>query len=71
MATGVRKPSDFCRINMLTPRPTQALEFFSRVLGWSFFEMPGIGHGVQVSGHNIGGLETHLYTSPRTREVGL
>ncbi len=56
MATGIRSPSDFCWFNMLTPQPTEAMEFFSRVLGWSYFEMPGIGHGVQVSGHNIGGL---------------
>ena len=27
-----------------------------RVLGWTYVEMPGIGYGMQVGGHNIGGL---------------
>ena len=45
MATGIRRTGEFCWINMLTPRPAQAMEFFARVLGWTYFEMPGIGHG--------------------------
>ena len=32
------------------------MEFFAKVLGWTYFEMPGIGHGMQVDGRNIGGL---------------
>ena len=46
--TGTRKPGEFCWINMLTPQPEQARDFFGKLLGWSYFEMPGIGHGVQV-----------------------
>ena len=56
MASGTRKVGDFCWINMLTPRPAEAREFFGRMLGWAYFEMPGIGHGVRVGGRNIGGL---------------
>jgi predicted enzyme related to lactoylglutathione lyase len=56
MATGIRKPGDFCWINMVTPQPDQASEFFARVLGWTYFEMQGLGYGVQVEGRNIGGL---------------
>jgi predicted enzyme related to lactoylglutathione lyase len=54
--TGHRKTGEFCWINMLTRRPTEAMEFFAAVLGWTYFEMPGIGHGMQVGGRNIGGL---------------
>ena len=56
MATGIRKKGEFCWINMLTPQPDQAREFFGQVLGWSYFEMPGIGHGVRVGGRDVGGL---------------
>ena len=56
MTTGIRKAGDFCWINILTPRPAEAMDFFARVLGWAYFEMPGIGHGMRVDGRNIGGL---------------
>ena len=54
MAT--RSPGEFCWINMLTPQPDEARTFFSGVLGWTFFEMPGMGHGIKVGGRDIGGL---------------
>src|SRR5438477_399551 len=54
--TGIRKPGEFCWINMLTPQPAEAREFFGKVLGWTYFEMPGIGHGIKVGGRDIGGL---------------
>ena len=56
MATRVRKAGEFCWINLMTPNPAEAMGFFDAVLGWSFFEMPGIGHGMRVDGHNIGGF---------------
>jgi predicted enzyme related to lactoylglutathione lyase len=56
MATGIRKPGEFCWINMLTPRPDEARAFFGELLGWTYLEMPGMGHRVQVQGHDIGGL---------------
>ena len=56
MATALRKAGEFCWINMLTPRPAEAREFFAAVLGWTYFEMPGIGHGIRVGGRDIGGL---------------
>jgi uncharacterized protein len=56
MTQGARKTGEFCWINMLTPRPAGAREFFSKLLGWTYFEMPGIGHGIQVGGRDIGGL---------------
>jgi uncharacterized protein len=56
MATGIRKAGDFCWINMLTAQPAEAMEFFAKVLGWTYFEIPPFGHGVQVGGRDIGGL---------------
>ena len=40
----------------MTPRPAEAMEFFAQVLGWTFYEMPPYGHGIQVGGRDIGGL---------------
>ncbi|HEV3416958.1 MAG TPA: VOC family protein [Pirellulales bacterium] len=51
-----RKTGEFCWINMLTPRPAEARDFFARLLGWTYFEMPGLGHGMKVGGRDIGGL---------------
>jgi len=56
MTTGTRKAGDFCWINMLTPNPAQAREFFGKLLGWTYVEMPGMGHRIQVGGRDIGGL---------------
>lgn len=56
MTTGARKAGEFCWINMLTPQPAEARTFFSKLLGWTYVEMPGIGHAVQVGGRDIGGL---------------
>jgi predicted enzyme related to lactoylglutathione lyase len=56
MATGIRKPGEFCWINMLTPQSAEAREFFGKMLGWTYVELPGMGHLLQVSGHRIGGL---------------
>ena len=56
MATGTRKTGEFCWINMLTPQPAEARQFFGQILDWTYFEMPGIGHGVKVAGRDIGGL---------------
>ena len=56
MATGTRRPGEFCWTNMLTPQPAEAREFFGRILGWEYFEIPGLGHGVRVGGHDVGAI---------------
>jgi predicted enzyme related to lactoylglutathione lyase len=56
MVTGMRKPGEFCWTNMLTPQPAEAREFFGLVLGWTYFEIPGLGHGVRVDGHDVGAI---------------
>jgi predicted enzyme related to lactoylglutathione lyase len=56
MATGTRKTGEFCWINMLTPQPAEARVFFDKLLGWTYVEIPGMGHRVQVGGRDIGGL---------------
>lgn len=56
MTTGIRKPGDFCWINILTPDPTAARDFFARLLEWTYVEIPGMGHRIQVGGSDIGGL---------------
>jgi predicted enzyme related to lactoylglutathione lyase len=41
---------------MLTPKTAEARAFFADVLGWSYLELPGIGHLIRVGGREIGGL---------------
>jgi hypothetical protein len=56
MTTGIRKPGEFCWINILTPEPAAAREFFGRLLGWTWVEIPGMGHRVQVGGEDVGAI---------------
>jgi predicted enzyme related to lactoylglutathione lyase len=56
MATGMRKAGEFCWTNILTPQPAEAREFFGRLLGWTYFEIEGLGHGVRVGGHDVGAI---------------
>ena len=56
MAVGTRSVHDFCWINMLSPEPARAKDFFATVLGWSFGEIPGMGYSIKVDGKDIGGL---------------
>jgi predicted enzyme related to lactoylglutathione lyase len=56
MAVGVRRPGEFCWINILSPEPAKACEFFTKVLGWTYFDMSGMGFGIKVRGKDIGGL---------------
>jgi predicted enzyme related to lactoylglutathione lyase len=74
MPIRIRQPGEFCWINMLTPDSDAAREFFSQVLGWTYFEMPGVGHGIKASGHDIGGLfdTAHPMTPPGTQpQIGV
>jgi uncharacterized protein len=66
MATGTRSTGEFCWINILTPEPAAARVFFDKLLGWTYVEMPGMGHRVQVDGRDIGGLFD--LASPNTPE---
>ena len=56
MTTGVRKTGDFCWINILTPDPAGARNFFGQLLGWTFDDLSGMGDLVKVNGHQIGGM---------------
>lgn len=64
MRAGLRQPGEFCWFNMLTPEPARAREFFGQLLGWTFVEMPGVGHIAGVDGRDIGGVFDNV--SPRT-----
>jgi predicted enzyme related to lactoylglutathione lyase len=56
MPRRVRNAGEFCWINMLTPDPDAARDFFAKLLGWTYSEMPGMGHLIRVDGSDIGGL---------------
>jgi predicted enzyme related to lactoylglutathione lyase len=51
-----RKPGEFCWFNLLTPRSEEARAFYSQLLGWSYSEIPGVGHTVLLDGQPIGAL---------------
>ena len=67
MTTGTPKAGDFCWINMLTPQPAEARAFFGELLGWTYAEIPGMGHGVQVGGRDSAASST---SRARTRRRG-
>ena len=56
MPTGNRKNGEFCWINMITSKPAEAQDFYAKLLGWTYTVMPGMGHGIQVGGRNIGAM---------------
>jgi predicted enzyme related to lactoylglutathione lyase len=57
VATGLRKPGEFCWFNMITPRPAEACEFFGALLGWKFNAVPDMhGYIARIGEHEIGGL---------------
>ena len=56
MATRNRNVGEFCWFNMLTPAPADAREYYRKLLGWTYVELPGMGHLVQVGGRDVGGL---------------
>jgi predicted enzyme related to lactoylglutathione lyase len=56
MPKRVRNAGEFCWINILTPEPDAARDFFAKLLGWSYREIPGMGHLIQVDGSEVGGL---------------
>lgn len=51
-----RRPGEFCWINMLTPDPAGAREFFTLLLDWDYGDIPGMGHLILVDGHPVGGM---------------
>ena len=56
MAPGTRQLHDFCWINIRSPEPAAAKDFFAKVLGWTFGEIPGMGYAIKLGGRDVGGL---------------
>ncbi len=56
MTPRIRKSGEFCWTNMITPDPKAALEYFTAVLGWSYSEIPGMGHVALAGGMEVGAI---------------
>ena len=63
-----RETGEFCWINMITRDSERACAFYAALLGWQFTVLPGTGFGINVGGHDIGGLfdQSHPRTPPGT-----
>ncbi len=55
MQASPRQTGEFCWINILTPAPEAAREFYAALFGWNYVETPG-GHIILVDDQPIGGL---------------
>ena len=64
MAVGIRDVGDFCWINVLSPQPEKSRAFFARLMQWTYVDMAGMGHRIQLRGRDIGGFFDVI--SPRT-----
>lgn len=65
MTAGIRAAGDFCWVNIITPQPAESCAFFSTLLGWRCTEMPGMGFGLSVGGHDFGALfDLHAPNTP-------
>lgn len=73
LTTGSRQHGEFCWINLLTPEPDAARTFFSKLLGWTFKELPGdMGSAIQVGGKDVGGLfDLHDPKTPKGTPPGI
>lgn len=56
MAAGPRPVGAFCWINVLSPNSDADRPFFSQLLDWTYIEIPGMGHRIQVGGRDAGGM---------------
>lgn len=57
MTTRQREAGEPCWLNILTKRPSEARDFFGRLFGWAFREMPGAnGHVIAVGGRDFGAI---------------
>lgn len=56
MPSGPRPIGQFCWINVLSAAPDSDRDFFAKIFGWSYLEIPGMGHRIQVGGKDVGGL---------------
>lgn len=51
-----RQPGEFCWFNLVTPDASGTREFFARVFGWTYGDIPNVGHTIHVDGSVIGGV---------------
>jgi predicted enzyme related to lactoylglutathione lyase len=56
MTVGSRSIHDFCWINILSPEPATAKDFFTKLFGWTYGDIPGMGYAIKAGGKDVGGL---------------
>jgi predicted enzyme related to lactoylglutathione lyase len=67
MTTRMRSTGEFCWFNLMTPQPAEARGFFGELFGWTYSEIPNVGHTVHLGGHKIGGFFENL--APDGRKI--
>ena len=70
MTTGTRQIHEVCYLNLMTGEGTKAKAFFSKLLGWTYGEMPGVpgGHLILVDAGREGRPEHGRLGELRPRE---
>lgn len=55
--TRTRAPGEFCWINVLTQDPKSERDFFTKLFGWEYVELPNdMGHRIKLGGADVGGI---------------
>lgn len=60
MAPRPRNVGEFCWINVLSATPDVERQFFGSLFGWTYAEIPGMGHTILAGGEKVGGLFPNL-----------
>lgn len=71
MAPSPRQIGEFCWINLLTPNPANDRDFYSRLLGWTYRDIPGMGYLILVDGQQAGGMFPNVVPHGPTSPPGI
>jgi len=71
MTDHVRPIGEFCWINVLSADPDGDRAFFAAVLGWTYREIPGMGHLILADDAQVGGIFRSVLPSWETVPAGI
>lgn len=54
MTTRLRNPGELCWFNLMSPQPAAGRGFFGELFGWTYSDIPNLGHTIHLGPHKIG-----------------